>query len=151
MVRTSALFGAGALFIGNEALMNDRGLVINGLIHLDPSGATVSYWCIAAVGAAFVAVGLLKFLWDSFLQHRITLTEAEISAPRFSFSWTPTAVKLADVRHLSMQVVQKQRSLAIYHASGKLTIAESLLPNRTTFEELCSAIANRVPGRLPQG
>jgi hypothetical protein len=34
MVRTSALFGAGALFIGNEALMNDRVLVINGLIHL---------------------------------------------------------------------------------------------------------------------
>jgi hypothetical protein len=32
-----------------------------------------------------------------------------------------------------MQVVQKQRSLAIYHASGKLTIAESLLPNRTAL------------------
>jgi hypothetical protein len=32
--------------LGDKALANDRGLLINGLIHLSPPQATIVYWCI---------------------------------------------------------------------------------------------------------
>lgn len=150
MAAASAFFGAGALFMGHEAIVNDRGLVINGLIHLGPDGATVFYWCIAALCAAFVAVGIPAFIVGLLSSHRVTLTATEISAPRFGFSRTPTVVKLMDVQNVNLQVVQKQRFLNIYHPSGKLTITESYLPSRAVFEELCSAIVSRAPG-LPKG
>ena len=150
MAAASALFGAGALFMGHEAMVNDRGLIINGLIHLGPDGATIFYWCIAAVCGAFVAVGVPAFIVGLMSSHRVTLTATDISAPRFGFSRTPTLVKLNDVQHVNVQVVQKQRFLNIHHASGKLTINESYLPSRAVFEELCAAIVNRAPG-LPKG
>ncbi|AEG92493.1 hypothetical protein [Ramlibacter tataouinensis] len=150
MALASAFFGAIAFFMGREAMLNDRGLVINRLIHLGPDGATLFYWCIAATGAAFVAVGVPAFIMGLVSSHHVTVTATEISAPRFGFSRAATVVKLADVRHVTLQAVQKQRFLNVIHANGKLTITESFLPNRAAFEELCSAIASRVPVR-PQG
>ena len=150
MAAASAFFGAGALFMGHEAIVNERGLIINGLIHLGPDGATVFYWCIAGVCAAFVAAGVLALIVSLFSSHRVTLTATEVSAPRFGFSRAPTVVKLTDVQHVNLQVVQKQRFLNIYHPSGKLTIIESHLPSRAVFEELCAAIVSRAPG-IPKG
>ena len=145
MALASAFFGAIAFFMGREAMFNDRGLVINGLIHLGPSGATVFYWCIAAIGGAFVAIGIPALFVGLFSSRQVTLTATEISAPGFGFSRTATVVKLADIQHLSTQVVQKQRFLNVFHTNGKLTINESFLPSRAAFEELCAAIASRVP------
>lgn len=129
--------------MGHEAIVNDRGLIINGLIHLESDGATIFYWCMAAVCAAFVAVGVLAFIVSLMSTHRVTLTTTEISAPKFGFSRTPTVIKLTDVQHVNLQVVQKQRFLNIYHPSGKLTINESYLPSQAVFEELYSALVNR--------
>jgi hypothetical protein len=145
MALASAFFGAIAFFMGREATLNDRGLVINGLIHLGPSGATIFYWCIAAIGAAFVAIGVPALLVGLFSSRRITLTATEISAPKFGFSRAATVVKLANIQHMRVQVVQKQRFLNLLHTNGKLTINESFLPSRAAFEELCAAIASRVP------
>lgn len=150
MAAASALFGAGAFFMGHEAMVNDRGLIINGVIHLEPGGATVFYWCIAAVCAAFVAVGIPASIVGLLSSHRVTLTATEISAPRFGFSRKPTVVKLSDVEHVHLQVVQKHRFLTIHHSGGKLSITESFLPSRAVFEELCAAIVSRAP-RLPKG
>jgi hypothetical protein len=44
------LFGAAAAYLFYRASTNDRGLILNGLIHLDPSGA----------GTFFVVLGLLS-------------------------------------------------------------------------------------------
>ena len=145
MAFASAFFAAIAFFMGREATLNDRGLVINGLIHLGPSGATIFYWCIAAIGAAFVTIGIPALFVGLLSSRRITLTATEISAPKFGFSRVATVVKLADIQHVSMQVVHKQRFLNVFHGNGKLTINESFLPSRVAFEELCAAIASRVP------
>lgn len=145
MALASVFFGSCALFMGHEAIVNNRGLIIDGIIHLSPAGATVFYWCVAAVSGAFVAVGIPAFFVGLLSNQRIILTATEISAPRFSFSRAPTVVKLADVQDINLQVVQKQRFLNIYHRNGKLTITESHLPNRAAFEELCAAIRSRVP------
>lgn len=143
MLLASIFFGAVALFMGREAMVNDRGLIINGLIHLEPSGATTFYWCIAAIGAAFVAIGLPAFFVGLLSSHRVVLTGTDISAPKYEFSRKATTVNLSDIRSQSVQVVQQHRFLNIYHVNGKLTISESFLPSEAAFEELCAAIAKR--------
>lgn len=150
MVGGCAFFGAGALFMAHTALTNDRGLVINGLIRLAPNEAAIFYWGVAIVSAAFVVVALPALAVGLLSTQRVTLTDSEISAPKFAFSRTPVVVRLADVLRLSMQEVHRQRFLIIHHAHGKLTITESCMPNRMAFEELCSAMASRVPQPLPK-
>lgn len=144
MLLVVVLFGALALFMSRMALGNDRGLILNGLIHLGPSGATIFYWCIAAIGAAFVAIGLPAMFVGLFASHQVTLTSTDVSARKSAFSRKPTVVKLSDIRDLSLQVVQGDRFLNIHHTNGKLTIIKSHLPDETAFNELCNAIADRV-------
>lgn len=146
MALVVAFFGAGAFFMGRVARQNDRGVVINGLIHLDSAGATVFYWCVAGIGAMFVVIGMLAFLVGLFSSSHLMLTATELSLPRFGFSRTATVVKLTDIRQLTTQVVQKERFLNVFHTRGKLTISESMLPSRAAFEALCDAIEKRVNG-----
>lgn len=139
------LSGAFAFFMSWMAMGNDRGLVLNGLIHLGPSGATIFYWCIAAVGAAFVAIALPAMFVGLFTSHQVTLTSTDVSARKSAFSRKPTVVKLSDIRDLSLQAVQGDRFLNIYHTNGRLTIIKSHLPDERAFNELCNAIADRIP------
>lgn len=150
MLLVSIFFGAAALFMGRQALVNDRGLIINGLIHLEPGGATTFYWCVAAISAAFVAVGISAFFVGLLSSRRVILTGTDISAPKFGFSRKATAVNLSDIRSLSVQVIEGQRFLNIYHVNGKLAISASFLPDEAAFEQLCAAIAQRAPTQ-PRG
>jgi hypothetical protein len=145
MAAASAFFGACLIFMGREAMFNDRGLIINGLIHLGPAGATIFYWCLAAVSGVFVAIGIPAFFVGLLSSRRVTLTATAISAPKFGFSRAPTVVLLSDVQQVSLQKVQKHRFLNIHHAHGKLAIAESYLSSAAVFEALCSEIIARTP------
>ena len=146
MALAGAFFGAIAITMGREALLNERGLVISGLIHLGPGGATVFYWGIAAVAAAFVVVAVPAFVMGLVSTRRLTLDAAELSVPGSVFARAPTVVRLADIRSVSMSVIQKRRFFEIVHTQGKLTLSESLLPSPAAFEELCAEIARRSPG-----
>ena len=148
MALAGAFFGAITLFMGREAIFNERGLVISGLIHLGPSGATVFYWGVAAVAAAFVVVALPAFVVGLVSTRRLTLDATELSVPGSVFSRAPTVVRLADIRQVSMSVIQKRRFFEIVHTQGKLTLSESLLPSPAAFEELCAEIARRIPGSM---
>lgn len=145
MLLASIFFGAAGLFMCREAMVNDRGLIVNGLIHLEPGGATTFYWCVAAVCAAFTGIGIPAFFVGLLSSHRVTLTSTDVSAPKFGFSRKATTVKLSDIRGQSVLVVQEHRFLNIYHVNGKLTINASFLPDEAAFEKLCAAIAERAP------
>jgi hypothetical protein len=55
----SLFFAVAAIFMASRASTNDRGLIINGIIHLEADGADVFYGVLAALSAAFVIVGVL--------------------------------------------------------------------------------------------
>jgi len=146
MLLACIFFAGGALFMGNEAIFNDRGLIIDRVIDLGPSGATTFYWCITAICVAFVAIGIPAFFASLWSDHYLSMSQTQLSVPRFLFSRKPTVVKLVDIQRINLQVVKRKRFLNILHSGGKLTISESLLPSPAAFKELYSAIAHRVPG-----
>ncbi len=44
MVLSGLFFGACAAVLGHKASTNTRGLMLNGIIELSPSGASTFYW-----------------------------------------------------------------------------------------------------------
>ena len=134
-------FGACAVFMAHEAMTNDRGLILNGIIRFSTQGATVFYWCLAAVGGLFVCIGIPAFFVGIFSSHRLILSGSSISAPKYGFSREPTVVPLSSITGLGVQVVHRQRMLSIHHKAGKLTIMQSWLPSESAFNELLAALS----------
>jgi len=144
MLAATLFFAGIGAFLANEALTNERGLVIQRVIHLSPQGATITYWCLAVVSALFVLAGLAGFIAGLVSRQCLRLTSTEISAPKFAWSRTNTIVRLKEITEISVQSVQNQRFLNLRYRGGKLSITQSFLPTPAAFEELHRAIVSRV-------
>lgn len=134
-------FGAGALLLAHEALTNDRGLILNGIIHFGMEGATVFYWCVAGVCGAFAAGGLMATLFGLFSNQSVSLSETELSAPKHILSLENTVVPLSNIVRLELQSIRNLHFLNVYHRGGKLTIAEANLPDTVAFGIICEHLA----------
>lgn len=142
-------FGAITFLMVREAMTNERGLVLNGIVHFSTHGATIFYWCVAVASGLFVAVGIPTLFVSLFSSHRLVVTDATVFAPRFGFSRQPTIVPLSSITGLDIQVAQRQRMLNIRHKTGKLTIMRSRLPNAAALDELLAALLAAV--KVPVG
>jgi hypothetical protein len=147
MALASLFFAAIAAMLAHEAMTNDRGLVLNGIIHFSESGATTFYWCIAALSALFVAVGVPAFFLSLTSSHRLVLTDARVSAPKFGFSREPTVVPLSSIIGLDLQEIHRQRMLHIRHKAGRLTIMQSWLPDKAAFDGFVAALSAALQAR----
>jgi hypothetical protein len=139
------LFGAGSLLMFGEAITNRREMILNGIFHFSVQGATAFYWTVCAVCTTFVAFGLLRLTVGFKNGPPLMLTAAQIIVPPVGFSREPRTVELADIKRITVSTVYGQRFLNVYHSSGKLTIAQSLLPDPAAFDELCSNLTRRAP------
>jgi hypothetical protein len=147
MLACIAFFGACAAVMVHAAVTNDRGLIVNGLFEFGMAGATVFYWCVAGVSAIFVLMGVLGLVSGMKNPGSIRLTATELSAPKNGFSRKATRIPLLEIVDVGVQEIQKQRFLTVHHRSGKLNVAQSLLPNSEAFEKLHAALVagvNRV-------
>lgn len=139
----AAFFAAIAVFMSNEALTNDRGLILNGLIELSVRGASIFYWTVAAVGSVFVAAAIPLFIAGLVSRSVITVTVTELAAPRTALSRHVIVIRLSDIKQVAVQTVQKQRFLKVHHCGGNLSIAQSMLPSATAFDELHAVLLDR--------
>lgn len=133
-------FGACGAVMAHEALGNDRGLILNGIIRLGVAGATRFYWTIAAISLAFVLLLLVMLAVGLTGKTSLRLSATELSAPRNAFSRTSTVVRRADIAGVEVMTVNKQRFLHVHHPGGTLTILQSCLPSDAAFDEVCSAL-----------
>ncbi len=54
------VFSSASYFFAHLAINNDRGLLINGIIHLNSIGASVLYASVGAISALYVPLGILS-------------------------------------------------------------------------------------------
>lgn len=147
MALASLFFAAVAAMLVHEAMTNDRGLVLNGLLHFSERGATNFYWCMAALSGLFVAVGVPAFFISLTSSHRLVLRDTSVSAPKYGFSRQPTVVPIASITGLEFQEIHRQRMLHIRHKAGRLTIMQSWLPDKAAFDGFVAALSAAVQGR----
>jgi hypothetical protein len=143
MLAVALLFAVIGIFFAMEALTNERGLVLQRLIHLSPRGATVFYWCLTAACLVFTLAGLAGFASGVLSKRTLRLTGTDISAPRYGWSRAQTVVRLAEITAIGVESIHNQRFLNIDHRGGRLSVCASFLPSKAAFEELHHAIVAR--------
>ena len=144
MLLASLFFLACGAGMAYSALTNEQGLIINGIITLGPDGATIFYWVIAVLSAVFVLGGLWAIIVGLTSDRTLTITEDGIRAPKSGYSRQYVTINFPDIFKVSIQTVSKQRFITLLHRTGKLSIAQSMLPDKEAFEEVVRIITQKV-------
>lgn len=144
MLLAALFFAACGAGLTNAALTNDRGLIINGIITLGPGGATIFYWVMVGACSVFVLGGLWGIIIGLTSDRRLVLTETGIRAPKGGYSRQYVTIRFSDILNVTMQSVQKQRFLTVHHTNGKMSIAQSMLPDKEAFEEVTRMVTQKV-------
>lgn len=139
-----AFFGACAGIMGNVAVTNDRGLILNGIFEFSPNSATIFYWIITGIALAFVTVGILALAKSVTTKREIVISETSLTSPKSGLSKINVTVSFSDITNVTLQTIQKTRILNIEYPGGKLSIPNSMLPNKQAFEELVSLLQTRI-------
>ena len=147
MLAGIAFFAACAATMAYAALTNDRGLILNGIITFTPDGATRFYGAVAIVSVLFVLVALTALVASFTNPMFVLLTSHELCAPKHGFTRKVTKIPLQDIMEIGVQTIQRQRFMNVYHRGGKLSLAQSMLPNAEAFEQLYAALRATVRQR----
>jgi hypothetical protein len=137
-------FALCAAFFVVRAGGNDRGLIINGVIRLSPEGATIFYWVLFGLSAAFVAAAALLVLHRLNLRQRIAFTPDAVLLPKSRWSSEERRVAYSAITGLSRSEVYGQRFLRVSYDGGAVEIAASMLPSREVFEEVTALLRERL-------
>ena len=140
MLAGMAFFGGCAAMMAYTALTNDRGLILNGIITFTPDGATRFYGAIAIVSVLFVLIAVAALISSFANPMSVSLTAEALSAPKNGFARKRTAIPLHEIVDIGVQTIQRQRFMNVYHRGGKLSLAQSMLPNAEAFEKLHAAL-----------
>ena len=132
------------VLLGNVALTNDKGLILNGIVEFSTEGATTFYWWLVFGSGLFVVLGSIIVLSGLMKKREIVLTETQISAPKNGLSSKIVAVTFSNIVDVSILAVQGQEFLNIQHRDGKLVIPRNMLPTKQAFEELAGSLVTRV-------
>ncbi|HMJ63948.1 MAG TPA: hypothetical protein VK615_01260, partial [Candidatus Binatia bacterium] len=124
----AAFFALCAAFMGYKAAHNEAGLIINGLIELGPTGATVFYWVIAGASACFVLMAILLTLRRLARPRTLVLDDDALLLPSGCFQTRVDRINYSDISQVLERQVAGQTLLYIIANGLQFTIAESLLP-----------------------
>ena len=134
-------FGFCGWFMNQTANTNDRGLILEHLIHFSPEGATLFYRAIAWVSFMFVALAVFVGLPQTFLDRRLVLEPDSILVPRGLWSTQRVRIPLDSIREVQMATYRrKYHFITIYHDGGKCKINASHLPGVDDYQTVLAWI-----------
>src|SRR5688572_28826005 len=115
-------FGAGSVFMGYKAFHNNAGLMINGIITLEPGGATIFYWVISALGAGFVLLALLLTVRRVMSPRILEVGTDALLLPYGRFQRRTSRIVYSDIQRVSEVQVSGQTFLYVTAAGLRYTI-----------------------------
>ena len=142
----TAFFGVSSVVLVNKAMNNERGLVLNKIVEMSSASASVFYWILAAVSIALSLLGIYSLLKSVAGKLEVVITENSITAPKSGISKKTVEVSYSDIRSMNVQTIQKTKILNIEHVDGKLSIPNSMLPNKESFDHLITQLQSRTNG-----
>ena len=140
----AAGFGLAAVVLGAKAATNVQGLVIDGIIELGVTGATVFFWILCALSVGFVIAAILLFYQRIRFPQRIVFGESSLEVPVKRGTHDRVEIAYRSIGEMSVAQMHGQKWLEVTHAGGTFTIMASLLKSDAVFEEVCGLLAQRV-------
>jgi hypothetical protein len=137
------LFGGAAIFFAAK-LGTDRGLVIDGIIHLGVTGARIFYGVLGLFSVAFVVVAALGIASLRGDRLAVELGDEQIVMPGSPLRPRLHAFRYADITSATLRTMSKQEFLTLVDAKGKSSLARSHVGN-AAFDTIVAHVAARVP------
>jgi hypothetical protein len=150
--RWRTILGAGGFFavcavvLAYEAATNERGLIVNGILHFDPDGATTFYQVLAGLSLCFVLASIALAVQRTVMPQRLLFGDASMTVPVSRWSRETQTIAYRDVRRITMQRVSGQIFLHVHHPRGKFVIVASMLPSSRDFAQVRDLLQERCGG-----
>lgn len=136
-------FGACGGFLAHQALNNEVGLVLNGIIRFDAGGATLFYWVLAALSFIFVAIGALM-LFQRFTggEQFLEIYEGHFIVPKSGFNKEKT-VHYKSVKTIQKQDVKGTITLTFVTDESKAAVTNRNFKSKSEFEDAVNELVRR--------
>lgn len=128
-----------------KATHNTVGLIINGIITLGPTGATVFYWVISTLGAGFVLMAILLTLRRIASPQTLELGTDALFLPHGRFQRQISRIAYADIQSVSEFQVSGQTFLYVTASGLRYTITASLFPDMETYSSVREFLVSHAP------
>ncbi|MCC6820575.1 MAG: hypothetical protein IT579_07585 [Verrucomicrobia subdivision 3 bacterium] len=112
-----------------KAANNTVGLIINGIITLGPSGATVFYWAISALGAGFVLLAVLLIARRIASPQIVELGTDALYLPHGRLQRQTSRIAYSEIQGLAEVRISGQIFLYVTAGGLRYTITASLFPD----------------------
>jgi hypothetical protein len=109
------------------------------------------YWVVCALSLVLLAKNGLLIVARLSLRQRVAFTKTRLLAPKSSWSSEELGIAYQAITGLSTSGMSGARLLYVTHTGGKYRIAESLLPTKAAFEEVCELLTARIRGSPQAG
>jgi hypothetical protein len=149
LLLSALFFAVCAAVLAYRAHTNDRGLILNGILHFEPGGADVFYAVLAILSGAFCAFGVLAAARFALLKEfRIVLGARSITLPsmRPLQGAREVTVPLDRIEAVELQPPAKPITLVIREDDRSHSIPQRWLTKGWPAEEVAGAIIARVRG-----
>jgi hypothetical protein len=146
----AVMFTGCALLLAHEAETNDRGLIINGIIHLDPGGADAFYAVLAALSTAFVVVAILGIrALHARKVFRVVIGKKAVTLPATFRAWEAAPPPDDKIRYEDLvSIALSPNHLKIVRRDGgPVLLAKHFVPDGLTLRELSDRIMSRARER----
>ncbi|WP_437964649.1 hypothetical protein WMF04_33840 [Sorangium sp. So ce260] len=147
LLLSGVFFAICAAVLAHRAHTNDRGLILNGIIHFEHGGADVFYAVLAILSGAMSALGLLVAArFAALKQFRILLGPRSVTLPSMHpFRGAREVTVLLDrIDAVEMQPPARPVALVIREDDRAHSIPRRWFPEGWSVQEVAGAIIARV-------
>jgi len=139
-------FGACAAFMFHRSSTNDRGLILNGVIHFDPGGADVFYAVMGLLSSGFVAMAVLGILSYARLEpFQLVIGAKSLSMPANKpMGIQVREVPMSEVMAIGVHPPQAPKSVFLQLRGGVLHIPGNWLPGGWSVAQVHDALVERL-------
>ncbi|TKD07555.1 hypothetical protein [Polyangium fumosum] len=146
LVPSFLLFALCAAFFFHRSSVNDRGLILNGILHFEADGADVFYAVLGVLSAGLSVMGLLGIVRFSQIEpFELVLGGKSLSLPYGRpMSMRVITVPIRDIVSVGLQPPEWPKSIAVQTHDKVYWIPSSWLPKEWTAQDLNAAIVERL-------
>ena len=138
-----AFFGSLAVLGAHTAIHNERGLIINHILHLGPRGATACYWAGVVIFSSFAMVGVVRLLRRLFLPQVLEITQDAVLLPLGLQNTHFQCISYSEIINVSERTNLLGTNLVLDTVNGTFEIAEAYL-GRKGYKEVLQFLALQV-------
>lgn len=134
MALPALLFIAAAVVLFREAITNDRGLIINGVIKLNEGQATLFFYILAGLSCLFVIAAIIAAINGALVKEKLT-----VYSDGFAFPVRKETLRLYFRNITSLRVLDIYRTRFIEFVTSenkKYALPDTKLGTKAEFDEV---------------